>query len=82
MMVYLNFENPLPHFNTQTFPVAVTGIDEVWAGSCNPPVASGWLRGSYFNGWDNFIQINGLNVKQTFETTMWFSAYNTDATLL
>lgn len=55
-------ENKLPVFNSRSVNAAIETVNSVYAESCNPPLALGAGRGSYFNGKDSVVKIYNFAV--------------------
>jgi len=72
--VYFTLENKLPVFNAVAPTDFYETVNSVYAESCNPPLALGAGRGSYFNGKDAVVSLHNFVPSDTFSIEMWVKA--------
>ena len=69
--VYFHMENKLPLFNEIPTSSTYETVNSVYAESCNPPLALGNNRGSYFNGQDAQVNLYNFQASQSHSIELW-----------
>ena len=79
--IYFTLEYPTPVFNAIPPTSQYEYINSVYVDSCNPPIALGEHRGSYFNGKDSVLNFHNFQAFDTYAIEMWTKVNIGDATL-